>query len=157
MSVCRSVSLFVSLQNFVGTVCISKINGQKLMKLNIQLHLDIIWFWLHFGVYRSRSSDWFLYWFLYWFLISLTRWNRTKLRAIIPNTNYFKPIILRFKIFVYNRNSKTMYNFCICRGNISLVGGSKPPPGVDIFYRCYFQKESLKIRKTESFPISVII
>ena len=45
--------------------CISRTNARKLMKLFIQLHLDIIWCWLDFGAYRSRSSDvvrnfWFL-------------------------------------------------------------------------------------------------
>ena len=31
--------------------------------------------------------------------------------AVVPNTNYFKPIILKFKIFIYNRNSKIKYKF----------------------------------------------
>ena len=39
------------------------------------------------------------------------------LRAIVPNTSYFKPNILQFKIFIYNSNSKIMHNFCICRNN----------------------------------------
>ena len=45
------------------------------------------------------------------FLISLTQWNRTKLRAIVPNRNYFKPIILKFKTFIYNSVSKIIYKF----------------------------------------------
>ena len=35
------------------------------------------------------------------FFISLTQWCRTKLLAIISNTNYFKPIILKFKTLNY--------------------------------------------------------
>ena len=37
--------------------CISRTNARKGMKLYIQLHLDIIWCWLDFGTYCSRSSD----------------------------------------------------------------------------------------------------
>ena len=40
-----------------------------------------------------------------------------KSRAIVHNTNYFKPFILKFKTFVYNSNSKIIYNFCMNRGN----------------------------------------
>ena len=36
--------------------CISRTNPWKLMKLYIQLHLDMIWCWLDFSVYRSRRS-----------------------------------------------------------------------------------------------------
>ena len=58
--VCMYVSI---LQNFVHGI--SRTNERKLMKFYIQLHLDIILSWLHFGVCRSRSSDvtrnfWFL-------------------------------------------------------------------------------------------------
>ena len=58
---CLSVCMF---QKFCG-LCISKTNTRKLMKIYIQLHLDIIWCWLDFGAYRSRSSAavwnfWFL-------------------------------------------------------------------------------------------------
>ena len=42
---------------------------------------------------------------------------RTKLRAIVSNTNYFKPIILKFKMYIYNSNSKITYSFCIHGGN----------------------------------------
>ena len=45
--------------------CISRTNGRKLMKLDIQLHLDIIWCWLNFGAYRLRSSN--IVW-NFWFL-----------------------------------------------------------------------------------------
>ena len=50
----QTSSLYVCLQNFVDTV------SQELMCRNwwiyIQFHLDIIWCWLDFGAYRSRSS-----------------------------------------------------------------------------------------------------
>ena len=35
----------------------------------------------------------------------------------MPNVDNFKPIIFRFKTFIYNRNNKTMYNFCLCGTN----------------------------------------
>ena len=50
-----SVCLYVYLQNFVDPV--SQELMSKLMKLYIHLHLYVIWRSLHFGVYRSRSSD----------------------------------------------------------------------------------------------------
>ena len=79
----------------------------------------------------------------------LTQWYRTKLRAIVPNANYFKPIILKFKILIYNSDSKIMFNFCIYGGNIPPVGGGRRnSSGGEIFYREYFQIERLKIRKT---------
>ena len=78
-------------------------------------------------------------------LISSTQWYRTKLRKIVPNTNYLKPIILEFKTLIYDTNSKILYNLCIYRGNIP-IGGNKSPGG-EICYRRYFQKEHLKIRK----------
>ena len=37
------------------------------------------------------------------------------MRAIVPNVAYFKPIILKFKTFIYN--SKIPYDFCVCGGN----------------------------------------
>ena len=45
--------------------CTSRTRGLKWMKLYIQLHLYVIWSWVDFGVYRSRSSNvirnfWFL-------------------------------------------------------------------------------------------------
>ena len=32
------------------------------------------------------------------------------MRAIVPNRNYFKPIILKFETFIYNSGSKITYN-----------------------------------------------
>ena len=60
------------------------------------------------------------------FTISFTRRYRTKLCAIVSNTDYFKPIILKFKTFIY----KIIYNFCTCEGNIPpSQGGSTCPLG----------------------------
>ena len=43
------------------------------------------------------------------------------MRAIVHNTNYFKAIILKFKIFIFNSDGKIIYNFCTHRGNIALI------------------------------------
>ena len=37
----------------------------------------------------------------------------------MPNPDYFKPIILKLKTFIYNSNNKIIHNFCICGGNTS--------------------------------------
>ena len=66
---------------------------------------------------------------LFEILISLTVWYRTKLHAIVPNMNYFKPIILKFKIFIYNSESKIIYNFCMYEGNAPPIGGGINFPG----------------------------
>ena len=60
------------------------------------------------------------------FLNSLTQQYRIKLRAVVSNTNYFKPIILKLIAFIYNRNSKTIRNFCVS-GHTSPVKGKYPP------------------------------
>ena len=68
------------------------------------------------------------------FLFSLTQWCRTKLRAIVPNTNYFQPIILKLKTFIYNSDSKIMHNFCSYGGNTPPVGKGKVTlPGKEFF------------------------
>ena len=48
------------------------------------------------------------------YLISLTHLCWKKLRAIVPNADYFTPIILKFKILIYNSNRKITHNFCVC-------------------------------------------
>ena len=68
------------------------------------------------------------------FLIILTQWYRTKLLAIVPNRNYFKPIILKLKTFIYNSDSKIIYNFCMYGGNTSSVGGEVTPPKNENFF-----------------------
>ena len=76
------------------------------------------------------------------FLISFTEWYTRKLRVFVPNTNHFKPIIFKFKIFVYNSNSKIMYNFCIYGGD------TPPPPGENFFFIVgIFRKNALKYTK----------
>ena len=47
------------------------------------------------------------------FSISVTQRYKTKLHAIVPNADYFKPIILKFKTFIYNSDSKFMYNLLL--------------------------------------------
>ena len=57
LSVCLTVGLAVCMFPKFYESCISRTNARKMMKLYIQLHLDIIWCWLDFGVHISRSSD----------------------------------------------------------------------------------------------------
>ena len=45
-------------------------------------------------------------------LISLIELHRRKLHEIVPNVDYFTPIILKFKTFINNGNKKIIYNFC---------------------------------------------
>ena len=66
---------------------------------------------------------------------------------MVPNTNFFKPIILKFEAFIYNSNNKIIHNFCIYKGNTLSWGGSNPP-AEKFFIAGNFQKEHLKIRKT---------
>ena len=70
--------------------CILRANAWKLLKLNIQLNHDIIWYWLDWCIslkkFRCFSK----------ILTSLTQLCRTKLRAIVPNADYFMPMIMKF-------------------------------------------------------------
>ena len=89
LSVCMS-------PNFCGH-CISRTNAWKFMKLYIQLPIDIIWYWLDFSEYRSRSSDvvrnvWFLHsgigqncveLYLIGMIISQSFWNSKHLFIIV--------------------------------------------------------------------------
>ena len=64
-NVCMSVSRSAGMSPKFCGHCISRTNARKMIKLYILLHLDVIWCWLSFGAYRSRSSDvvrnfWFL-------------------------------------------------------------------------------------------------
>ena len=65
-----------------------------------------------------------------------------KINYRATNTNYFKPILLKFKILIYNSDSKIMYNFCMHRGNTPPQGEGSNPPGGDYFYREYFRKKT---------------
>ena len=58
------------------------------------------------------------------FLISYTQWYTTKLRAIVPNMNSFMAIILKFKRFIYNSNSKIIIIFVYMGAIISPTGWS---------------------------------
>ena len=66
------------------------------------------------------------------------------MRAIVPNTNYFKPVILKLKTFIYNSNSKIIYDFCTNVGNTPPVGGGITciitELTIETFYCWYFQK-----------------
>ena len=64
---------------------VSRNNVWKLMKLYIQLNLNIIWHWLEFGTYRSRSFDVVRN---YWFFFNTVVYD--KFRGIVPYTNCFK-------------------------------------------------------------------
>ena len=58
------------------------------------------------------------------FDISITQRYGTKLCAIVSNVDYFKPINLKFKAFIYNSNRKAIYNLGIRGGNSrNVVGG----------------------------------
>ena len=87
------------------------------------------------------------FWCCLKFLISLTRWCRTKLRAIVFITNYFKLIILKFKTFIYNNNNEIIYNFCMHRGQYSLVGEEVTPRGREFFTIGIFRKNTSKYSK----------
>ena len=96
----------------------AKTDGRNCIKFYYLLHPSINWCWLDFGKHGSEVS-------LYSkFPISLTHRYRTKLLAIVPNADYFKPTILKFKKFIYNSNSKIMHNFCVYGGNALPVGRS---------------------------------
>ena len=53
--------------------------------------------------------------------------------AIVPNTDYFKPVIFKFKTIIYNSNDKIIGNFHINGINFPPVGGGVTPPRVRKF------------------------
>ena len=59
-------------------------------------------------------------------MIALTQWYITKLLAVVPNTNNFKSIILKFKTLIYDSDCKIIYNFCIHGDNTPPVGEVTP-------------------------------
>ena len=63
---------------------------------------------------------------------------RTKLRAIVSNTDYFKPITLKFKTIVYNGKSKIIHNFC---------GDNTHPHGRILATLVFFRKKASKYGK----------
>ena len=72
----KCLSVFMS-PKYCGH-CISRTDARKLMKLYIQLHLYIIWC-ISLKKFRCCLN----------FFISLKQWYGRKLRAVVPNTNYF--------------------------------------------------------------------
>ena len=83
---------------------------------------------------------------LFEIFIFLTEWSKTKLHAIIPNTDYFKQIILKFKAFLYNSNKKNMHNILLHGSNtLSARGGKYTFRGEKFFYRWYIQKPNIKM------------
>ena len=56
LSVCMFCLIYMHVSKILWTLYLKKY-WWKLMKFYIQPHFDIIWCWLDFGAYRSRSSD----------------------------------------------------------------------------------------------------
>ena len=76
-----------------------KTQERNRMKFYTLLHLNKSSCWLCFRAHPLWGSavirnGWF------------TQRYKTKLHAIVLNTNYFKPIILKFKISIYNSSNK---------------------------------------------------
>ena len=53
----------------------------------------------------------------------------TKLHAIVSNADYFKLIILEFKTFIYNSNSKIIHTFCMCGSDTASCKEKVPSSG----------------------------
>ena len=111
------------------------------MKLYIQLHLDIMCCWLDFDAYRSRKS------IVVRNFLFLTQWYSTKLHAIVPNMNYFKPVILKFKTFIYNSNNKIMHNFVYLEATLPPVRVEVNPQGEFFFLLLVFLERTPQNRQ----------
>ena len=61
---------------------------------------------------------------------------RTKLCANVPKINYFAPIILKFKKFIYNSNTKIIHKFYIDGAILPPVVGEVTSQGRNIFTVC---------------------
>ena len=139
MYICLSGCLYEMFPKFCRH-CISKIKARKLMNLYNQLQLDIelIIFWcISLKKFRCCSK----------FLISLTQRYKTKLRAVVLNTNYFTPIILKSETFIYNRDKKILHNFCMYGCNTRPVGGEVTPSEEKFFTVGIFRKSISKYSK----------
>ena len=124
--------------NFCRPV-ITELNGWNCTKFQIYFHLNTKFCWLDFSECCSRwSATVRHFYFLYHF--------RTKLIVSVPNADYFKPIIFKFKIFIYNSNSNIIFILCIC-GSMTSSGRREIIHGRKKFQHWYFRKESLKILK----------
>ena len=72
------------------------------------------------------------------FSMFLTQGYRTKLRTIVLNADYFKPMILKFKTFILDRIIKVIYIFCMCGDNAFPVDEELTPPRGRNFKCWYF-------------------
>ena len=80
------------------------------------------------------------------FLISLTQCYRRKLRAIVPNSDYFKPIILKFKhLFIIA--IVISYIIFVYMGAILPQRWGSNPPGKKFFTVDIFRKNTSKCVK----------
>ena len=89
------------------------------------------------------------------YFISLTQRKRTKLRAIAPDTSYFKPVILKFKTLISNSSSKIIHSFCIHRVYLYtyiLYTYSSPGEGEKFFTVGIFRKDTFKYAKVMVEP-----
>ena len=77
------------------------------------------------------------------------------MRTIVPNTDYFKPIILKFKTNIYSSNCKIIHNFCTCE-TVPLPRRKITPWG-EILIIDIFRKNTSKQAKLMAEPIFVII
>ena len=82
------------------------------------------------------------------FLFSLTQGYRTKLRAIVPNVNYFKPIILKFKTTAIVRS----YIIFVYIRAILFSRGGKYPPRMKFFTVGSFKNNISKYAKLTVKP-----
>ena len=148
MSICLWVRIYVCLQNFVDSV------SQELVREYLwnSIFLDIILVLIRFWCLSLKNFRCY-----YKFLITLKQWYRAKLCAIVPNADYFEPIILKFITFIYNSNSKITHNFCIYRGNTPPVGGKDVTLSGEKFFTVgIFRKNTSKYVKLMNYT-SVII
>ena len=114
-------------------------NAWKLMKLYAPWYnLVLIRFWC-ISVKQFRCCP--------KFMISLTQCYRVKLRAIVPNMNYFKKIILKFKIFVYNSNSNKIICIFSIYGDNNPLDTQSNPLGEKFFTIGVFRKNASKYAK----------
>ena len=67
--------------------------------------------------------------------------------ATVLNTDYFKPIILKFKTFICNWSSKLKQNFCVYGGNASPSRRDINPPGVNFFINGILRKNTSNYAK----------
>ena len=114
-------------QKFCGH-CIARTNGQKLMKLYIQLHLYVIWSWLDFGVYRSRNSN------VMRIILSQSFWNSKYLFIIA--------IVRSYIIFAY-------------MGQYSPVQKEGTPPGWEEFFTISTFRKNMRCI-TENYIIKTL-